>query len=87
MEARRRSDPRAGAHRTTARHLPAPTATPGGRFHLLVIGDDLYATHPLPDAGAIAIGRSPSCEVFIDHPSVSRRHAVLHLGPPLAIED
>jgi two-component system response regulator AtoC len=64
-----------------------PPATTGGRFHLLVIGDDLYATHPLPEAGAIAIGRSPSCEVFIDHPSVSRRHAMLHLGPPLAIED
>ncbi len=57
------------------------------RFHLLVIGDDLYATHPLPEAGSVVIGRSPACEVFIDHPSVSRRHAVLHVGPPLAIED
>jgi len=65
----------------------ARDSLPSGRLHLLVIGDDLYATHPLPDAGSIAIGRSPDCEVFIDHPSVSRRHAVLDIGPPLAIED
>jgi two-component system, NtrC family, response regulator AtoC len=87
MENRRRSVPRAGAPRTTVRHLTPAFAPPGGRLHLLVIGDDLYATHPLPEAGAVAIGRSPACEVFVDHPSVSRRHAVLHLGPPLAIED
>ena len=60
---------------------------PSGRLHLLVIGDDLYATHPLPETGAVAIGRSTVCQVVIDHPSISRRHAVLHLGPPLAIVD
>jgi two-component system response regulator AtoC len=85
-DGRRRSDPMISrTPRTTMHH--ARDALPSGRLHLLVIGDDLYATHPLPEAGTIAIGRSPECEVFIDHPSVSRRHAVLDIGPPLAIED
>jgi two-component system, NtrC family, response regulator AtoC len=86
MENRRRSG-RTGPPRTTARHVAPAPAPPAGRLHLLVIGDDLYATHPLPEAGAVVIGRSPACEVFVDHPSVSRRHAVLHLGPPLTVED
>src|SRR5688572_14390814 len=72
--------------RTTMRYTP-PSPSAGGRLHLLVIGDDLYATHPLPEGGTVVIGRSPACDIFIDHPSVSRRHSALQLGPPLSLED
>jgi DNA-binding NtrC family response regulator len=85
MERRRRSESVRVA-RTTAQDTRDAPAAPG-RLHLLVIGDDLYASHLLPESGSITIGRSPACEVFVDHPSVSRRHAILHVGPPLAIED
>ena len=33
------------------------------------------------------LGRGEACEVRIDNRSVSRRHAVLHLGPQLRIQD
>jgi len=57
------------------------------RLFLLVAGDGVYATQSLPMAGAAMIGRAADCDLRIDDPSISRNHAVLHLGPPLAIED
>jgi DNA-binding NtrC family response regulator len=44
-------------------------------------------TRELPPGGRLTIGRSTRCDVAVDHPSVSREHAVFHGGPPLAIED
>jgi transcriptional regulator of acetoin/glycerol metabolism len=42
---------------------------------------------PLPMTGTLTIGRSTSCDIRIDHASVSRKHAILHLGPTIRIED
>src|SRR5438105_891484 len=42
---------------------------------------------PLPRTGTLTIGRSSGCDVRIDHASVSRKHAVLHLGPTIRVED
>ncbi len=44
-------------------------------------------TRPLPASGTLTIGRSSSCDVRIDHASVSRKHAILHLGPVPRVED
>lgn len=44
-------------------------------------------TRPLPHTGSLTIGRSTSCDIRIDHASVSRKHAVLHLGAVPRIED
>ena len=41
----------------------------------------------LPATGSLTIGRSSSCDVRIDHTSVSRKHAILHLGTVTKIED
>ena len=41
----------------------------------------------LPATGALTIGRSSSCDVRIDHTSVSRKHAILHVGAVNKIED
>jgi two-component system, NtrC family, response regulator AtoC len=54
---------------------------------LRVFGESGYTTHVLPASGDVVIGRSAEADIRIDDPSISRRHAVLHLGPPLSIED
>ena len=54
---------------------------------VLVVGDGIYATYPLPAAGTATVGRANHSDVRIDVTSVSRHHATLHLAPALAIED
>jgi DNA-binding NtrC family response regulator len=71
---------------TTSRGAAAGT-TSAGHLQLLIVGTGTILRHPLPEAGDVSIGRSDQCDVRVDEPSVSRRHAVIHLGPPLTIED
>jgi two-component system response regulator AtoC len=56
-------------------------------LELVVVVGDVVTTAALPATGAVTLGRDAECGVRIDNRSVSRRHAVLHLGPPLRIED
>ena len=49
------------------------------RLRLLVVGDGVYATYPLPEQGDLIIGRSNKADICIDDPAISRRHAVLHV--------
>jgi DNA-binding NtrC family response regulator len=54
----------------------------------MILGDGIFQSHPLPAGGDVAIGRTPANDIQIDHPSISRRHAVLHMGEtPLTVED
>jgi two-component system, NtrC family, response regulator AtoC len=69
-------DDRAGGARRTE-----PTT---GDF-LLVAGNGRLAMFPL--APELVIGRDPACDVAIDDRTLSRRHAVLRLGPPLTVQD
>ena len=57
------------------------------RWVLLVIGDQTKATYPLPDVGTVSIGRAQGNDVTVDDPAISRRHAILHLGPTIRVED
>jgi DNA-binding NtrC family response regulator len=50
-------------------------ATLGNRAYLLLIEDGSSSMVPLPNQGAITIGRAPDVELRVDHASVSRRHA------------
>ena len=52
------------------------------RLRLLVVGDGVYATYPLPEHGDLIIGRSNKADICIDDPAISRRHAVLHVHTP-----
>jgi two-component system, NtrC family, response regulator AtoC len=61
---------------------PAPLV-----LELAVVAGDGIVVKALPADGSVTLGRDQDCEVRIDHPSVSRRHALLHLGPPLRIQD
>jgi two-component system response regulator AtoC len=53
---------------------------------LLVAGEGLLTTFPLV-GDEVVIGRAPECDVVVAHATLSRRHAVLRLGPPLSIQD
>jgi two-component system, NtrC family, response regulator AtoC len=61
-----------------------PDAT---RLDLIVTGESLFVSQPLPSTGELVIGRASDSDVRVDHPSVSREHAVLRLGTPITIED
>ena len=52
----------------------------------MVVGDTISVT-ALPAQGLVTLGRGQDCDVCIDNRSVSRRHAILHLGPVLRIQD
>ena len=54
--------------------------------YLLIAGRGTLATLPL-DRPELSIGREPSCDLVLDDPGLSRRHAILRLGPPLTIQD
>jgi two-component system, NtrC family, response regulator AtoC len=56
-------------------------------LYIVVIGDGSFATHPLPDARSITIGRNRDCDVPINNKSLSRRHAQLTIGDSITIED
>ena len=69
--------------------ITEPDFESGGASGLavLVISPDGFASFPLPAGGAVSIGRSDDCEIHLDDPLASRRHARLHVTPALAIED
>ncbi len=43
--------------------------------------------YAVPSQETVTIGRSGDCDISLRHPSVSRRHARLHIGDELMVED
>jgi two-component system, NtrC family, response regulator AtoC len=62
---------------------------PSSVFSLLVVSPEGVTTHSLPGQGSVTIGRAEGNTIRVDDGSVSRQHAVLHMGPgsELRIED
>lgn len=56
-------------------------------LELVVFLSEGVACFALPEHGALVIGRAPECDLRVEDASISRRHAVLHVGPTLQIED
>jgi two-component system response regulator AtoC len=74
-----------GVNETT----PLVTATDLGvrtGDRLLVAGEGFFSTYDMGD-GELVIGRGEGCDVRIDHKALSRKHAVLRVGPPATIQD
>src|SRR3954468_2893208 len=59
----------------------------GGELCLTVSAEGLFRAHSLPAHGEVSLGRASGNTIRIEHPSVSRRHAVLRVGETLEIED
>ena len=62
--------------------MPSPAS-----LELVIVTGEAVAVAPLPAQGELTLGRDPGCDVVIDSRSVSRRHAVLHVGDRLRLED
>ncbi len=70
---------------TTLRVIPPGEPPPGPS--LLIVSEGLAEQRLLAGPGPWVIGRELSCEVQIDHRSLSRRHLLLRSGSPWTIED
>jgi two-component system response regulator AtoC len=58
-----------------------------GNLELAIVAGDEIVISALPERGVVTLGRDETCEIRIDNRSVSRRHAALHIGTKLQIED
>jgi DNA-binding NtrC family response regulator len=57
------------------------------RPHLVAMWPGGSAVKEMPAAGTLSIGRSRKCDLCIDHPSVSREHAIFYGSNPVTVED
>ncbi|WP_437486643.1 sigma 54-interacting transcriptional regulator [Sorangium sp. So ce1014] len=64
-----------------------PRNDPQSALDLAVFAGGRVTRYPLPADGQVSLGRSQENDIPIDDSSVSRRHALLHLGPRIALED
>jgi transcriptional regulator with GAF, ATPase, and Fis domain len=58
-----------------------------GRPNVVAMWPGGTVAKELPDTARITVGRSRTCDICIDHPSVSREHAIFHGGRPIYVED
>ncbi len=58
-----------------------------GRWRLVVISEEGSASHALPEKGELTLGRGDDCQIRLDDLAASRRHATLHLGETVVLED
>ncbi len=63
--------------------LHAPT----GPWKLTIVGEGRVESRELPSSGQWVIGRIEGADIRLDDAAVSRRHAVLHLGSRVRVED
>src|SRR4051794_21345373 len=66
----------------TPRHAGQPQG-----WRLYVIEEGALRCSPLPLGSTASIGRDPGCDLVLRDPAVSRRHALVHVGERVQIED
>ncbi|MDF2693227.1 MAG: acetoacetate metabolism regulatory protein AtoC [Labilithrix sp.] len=57
------------------------------QIELITIVEGRSSVHRLPARGTLVLGRGGKVDLELDHASVSRRHACLHLGDTVMVED
>ncbi len=58
-----------------------------GALQIAVFSGDAVSVYRLPPGGTLTVGRADDNDICLDDRAMSRRHAVIHAGPPLVIED
>jgi transcriptional regulator with GAF, ATPase, and Fis domain len=58
-----------------------------GRPHIVAMWPGGTIAKELPEGARITVGRSRTCDIVIDHTSVSREHVAFHGGRPVQVED
>ncbi len=78
-----------GQSRTTENFTDTSAVVPGegSRRVVVVIADRGTFTVEFPDDREVSIGRAPECDVSLDDPKLSRRHAVIRGGERLTVRD
>ena len=71
---------------SVGKNVPGDEVLPS-QLQVLVIGNGTFATHTIQDVAKVTIGRSSACDVTVNDESISRRHAILHVGETVTIED
>src|SRR5262249_34451549 len=56
-------------------------------YSLVVCSSAGVSVHPLPTVGTAVIGRATGCDIEVKDTSISRRHAAIHIGHALELED
>ncbi len=56
-------------------------------LQIAVFAGDAVAVYALTAGAALTVGRADDNDVCLDDPAMSRRHAIIHAGPPPTIED
>ena len=64
-----------------------PAGVVADKLQLIVSSEGMFTTHRLPNSGAVTLGRAAGNFVRVEHPSISRSHAVLSIGTTLRILD
>jgi transcriptional regulator with PAS, ATPase and Fis domain len=75
-----------GAGQDDATMRDTARAAPGQGDTLVVVGNGDLETFEL-DGGDVVIGRGEDCDVTVEHRVLSRRHAILRVGPPASVQD
>jgi two-component system response regulator AtoC len=76
-----------GGHARSSGTAAVAGLRPRAGLEIALLDAENVVAFPLPATGKVSIGRAEDNDLRIDDVSVSRRHAVLHVGPPLHIED
>ena len=71
---------------TTAVTCSESGAAPGHSC-LFVVAGGTPGRHRLPEGGSLVLGRSTDADLVLPDRGVSRRHAIIHSGAALTIED
>ena len=71
----------------TERLQSKPPSSRPNRWRLVVVSDEGSSSHALPKEGSVTLGRDDAAEIRLDDISASRRHATLHLGEQVTLQD
>ncbi len=62
-------------------------APQSSRFRVVIVSEAGPSTHALPASGDVVLGRGDEATIKLDDVAASRRHAVLHVGATVRLED